>query len=283
MSHALTLTAVLFVVGAVFFASVVATQVFARSFGRYQERYLAESLTDLSDMFLFIEARQLGLVGLALMALGASLSLVLGPVVGIVGAALGLLSPPLLVRFYKQRRLENFDKQLPDALQTLAGAMRSGLTFRQAMAETAATSPAPLSQEFALFSREMQLGTSIDDALTHLGERVLSQELDLFVSAAQISLKVGGNMSEMFDGMSATVRERFRLEGRIRTLTAQGKLQGVIIGLMPILVWLGFDFFRPDLTRPMLHHWFGVGLIATVAVMELCGALVIRHIVRIEL
>ncbi len=279
----MTLLAALLLAGAVFFALVVASQVFLRSFGRYQERYLADSLTDLSDMFLFIEPYQLGLVGLGLMLLGAALGVVFGPVIGIVGAATGLLSPPLLVRFYKQRRLRAFDKQLSDALQATAGAMRSGLTFRQAMAEAATTSPPPLSQEFALFGRELQLGTPVEDALDHLGERVGSTELDLFVSSAQISLKVGGNMAEMLDRLAATVRERFRLENRIQTLTAQGKLQGIIIGIMPAFVWVGFDFFRPDLTRPMLHHWFGVAMISLVVLMEACGALVIRRIVRIEL
>jgi tight adherence protein B len=86
----------------------------------------------------------------------------------------------------------------------------------------------------------------------------------------------------MFDTVGATIRERFRIEGRIRSLTAQGRLQGIIMGIMPLIVWLGFDSVRPDLTRPMMQHWFGYAMVALVLVMELLGALFIRRIIAIK-
>ena len=93
---------------------------------------------------------------------------------------------------------------------------------------------------------------------------------------------LGGNLAEMLDTLSRTIRERFRIEGRIRSLTAQGKLQGIIMGLMPVLVWLAFDALRPDLTRPMMRHWFGYAMVGTVIVMELLGAFFIRRIIAIR-
>lgn len=265
-----------------FFVGIVAVNAFKDSFERYQQQYLASSIRDLSDMFLFIDRKKLGAIGLGLMMVGAAVGIFLGPVVGVLLAALGLLSPPILVRYYGQQRLDDLEKQLPDTLTAIAGAMRSGLTFRQAVAEAGNLAPTPMSQELGLFAREVQLGTPLDEALSRLAERTGSNEISLFVSSAQIALKVGGNLSEILEGLSTTLRERFRIEGRIRTLTAQGKLQGIIVGVMPIFVWLGFDFFRPDLTRPMMHHWFGFAMVGVIVVMELIGALLIRHIVRIE-
>ena len=138
----------------------------------------------------------------------------------------------------------------------------------------------------------LKFGTGQGQAGVHERQPlILDREAELAAVTAAITAATGGRGTLIVvrgpAGIGKTTILRAALaearERGIRTLTAQGKLQGIIIGLMPILVWVGFDFFRPDLTRPMLHHWFGAALIGTVAVMELFGALVIRHIVRIEL
>lgn len=277
------LLATLAVAGAAFFLFVVTQQIAARLYERFKDRYHVESLEQVTDMFIVIDDSQRRILSLATTVLFAALGLLVSPIAAILLGFAGAFGPTYYIRYLKQQRVEKFEHQLADALVAIAGAMRSGFTFRQAMTEVATNAHAPLGQEFKVFTREMQLGTSLDDALDHLAERVGSAELDLFVSASQIALKVGGNVAEMFDKLAATLRERFRLEGRIRTLTAQGKLQGVVIGLMPIFVWVGFDYFRPDLTRPMLQHWFGYAVILVIVAMELLGALVIRRIVQIEL
>jgi tight adherence protein B len=275
--------ATLCIAGSAFFLVVVTAQIFGRIVERYKDRYQVQSLEQVTDMFIVIDDGQRRILSAATTVLFGALGLLLSPIAAVVLAGVGALGPTLYIRYLKEQRVEKFEHQLADALVAIAGAMRSGFTFRQAMNEVAQNAHAPLGQEFKVFTREMQLGTSMDDALDHLAERVGSGELDLFVSASQIALKVGGNVAEMFDKLAATLRERFRLEGRIRTLTAQGKLQGVIIGMMPIFVWVGFDYFRPDLTRPMLQHWFGYAVILLIVVMEALGALVIRRIVQIEL
>ena len=146
----------------------------------------------------------------------------------------------------------------------------------------ARTANVPLSQEFALTVREVRMGTSQEDALENLAARVDSEDLALVVTAINTAKTVGGNMAEMLDTLSNTIRERFRIEGRIRALTAQGKLQGWIIGAMPALVWIAFDAVRPDLTRPMMHHWFGYSMVALVVVMELLGAFLIRRVIAVR-
>ncbi len=261
----------------------LAVETSRRAIAEYRRRYHVDSLEQLTDLFLVLSERQLRNAGAILGLCALAAGLFLSPVFAITFGIAGLVAPTLYVRRLRSQRLERFEHQLADALAAIAGAMRSGMTFRQAMGEVAQHAHAPLGQEFRVFVRELQLGTSLDDALNNLSERVGSQELELFVSAAQIALKVGGNVAEMFDKLAATLRDRFRIEGRIRTLTAQGKLQGVVIGLMPVIVWVGFDYFRPDLTRPMMEHWFGFAVVLTIITMEVLGALVIRRIVQIEI
>ncbi|MEO1173711.1 MAG: type II secretion system F family protein [Myxococcota bacterium] len=234
-------------------------------------------------MFFFVGPRQLVVLTFAVTALGAALGLLLfGPVVTVVLIGFGVASPTLLVSFYRLQRIADFERQLVDALGSMAAAMRAGMTFQQAMEELSRTANAPLSQEFGLTVREIRLGAKTEEALDNLSRRVGSDDLQLVVTAVNTARSLGGNLAEIFDRISKTIRERFRIEGRIRALTAQGRMQGIVIGAMPVLVWLAFDAIRPDLTRPMMSHWFGYSMIGLVVVMEGLGALFIRRVVQVR-
>lgn len=275
---------IIFSAAGIFFLITVILSVLQRAYEQYEDRYLAKHITDLSEMFVFVGPSQLVVLTLAVTAIGTSVGLLLfGPVFTIILVSAGLLFPTLLVRFYRIRRIKMFERQLVDALVGTASAFRAGMTLYQTMEEVARTTSPPLSQEFALTVREVRLGKTTEEALENLANRVASDDLALVVTAINTSRSIGGNMAEMLDTISDTIRERFRIEGRIRSLTAQGRLQGLIIGLMPLLVWIGFDMVRPDLTRPMLGHWFGYVMILTVIVMEVLGAFFIRRIVAIKI
>jgi tight adherence protein B len=234
-------------------------------------------------MFFFIGPQQLLILTIAVTTISAALGLLLlGPIFTVIICICGLLTPTLLVRFYRARRVKMFERQLVDALVGMASAFRAGMTFYQAMDEIAKTARAPLAQEFALTVREMRVGVGTEEALESLSGRVESDDLRIVVTSVNTARAVGGNMAEMFDTVSRTIRERFRIEGRIRSLTAQGRLQGIIMGLMPVLVWMAFDSLRPDLTRPMMQHWFGYFIVGCVIVMEALGAFFIRRIIAIK-
>lgn len=274
---------VIFTAGAVFFLGTLVASVLSRAFEEYKERYLAKQVSDLSEMFFFVGPEQLVILTLAVTAIGAALGFLLfGPVLTVVLTLLGFATPTLLVGFYRVRRVKLFERQLVDALVGIASAFRAGMTLYQAMEEVAKSANAPLSQEFALTVREVRLGKSQEEALENLAARVDSEDLALVVTAINTAKLVGGNMAEMLDTLSNTIRERFRIEGRIKSLTAQGKLQGIIIGAMPLVVWVGFDWVRPDLTRPMMQHWFGYAMVALVVVMELVGAFLIRKVIAVR-
>lgn len=268
--------------GAVFVIALAAALVLARGWQRYRRAYLERTASDLASMFLFVDARQLLALTIVVTTLAAAVGVALGPVVTLGLSAAGLATPTVVVRVYRARRVRRFDRQLALALDSLSAALRSGLSLPQALDEVARGAQSPLAQELRLTVREVRLGTPTERALEALAARVGSEELELVVTSINTVRGLGGNLSELFDTLAATLRERFRIEGRIKALTAQGKLQGSIVGALPVAVWLAFDAVRPDLTRPMMGHWFGAAVVALVLVLELLGAVVIRRIVAIR-
>lgn len=274
----------LLVTGSVFFFSLVIFSVLSKAYEQYQERYVAKSMNDLSDMFLFIDARQMLILNIACMCLLGILSyIVFNPILAVLATVFGFFLPMLLVKHYRKRRIKKFNVQLVDALQAMANAFKAGLTFPQAIEHVAREAMPPLSQEFGLFVKEVKLGVPLEEALVNMGRRVGSDDLELVVVSTNIARQLGGNMAEMFETISTVIRERFRLEGKIDALTSQGKLQGWIVAAMPAVLGLVLNYMRPDLMEPMMNHIFGYILVTIIAIMEIMGILIIRRIVNIDI
>jgi tight adherence protein B len=204
------------------------------------------------------------------------------PIMALVMFVFGFFMPMLLVRYYRTRRIKKFNVQLVDALQAMANAFKAGLTFPQAIEHVSREAMAPLQQEFGLFVKEVKLGVPLEEALVNMAKRVGSDDLELTVVSTNIARQLGGNMAEMFETISATIRERFRLEGKIDALTSQGKLQGWIVASMPLVLGLVLNNMRPDLMEPMMNHWFGYVLVGIVGIMEALGIFMIRRIVNVN-
>lgn len=274
----------LLVTGSVFFFSLVIFGVLSKAYEQYQERYVVKSMNDLSDMFLFIDPRQMLVLNIACMCLLGILSWVLfNPLLAVGATIFGFFLPMILVKYYRKRRIKKFNVQLVDALQAMANAFKAGLTFPQAIEHVAREAFPPLSQEFGLFVKEVKLGVPLEEALINMGKRVGSEDLELVVISTNIARALGGNMAEMFETVSNTIRERFRLEGKIDALTSQGRLQGWIVASMPLVLGLVLNQMRPDLMGPMLDHIFGYILVVLIAIMEALGIFIIRRIVNIDI
>jgi tight adherence protein B len=274
----------LLVTGSVFFFSLVIFTVLAKAYEQYQERYVAKSMNDLSDMFLFIDPRQMLVLNVASMCLLGILSYILFNPILCVGATIfGFFLPMLMVKHYRKRRIKKFNVQLVDALQAMANAFKAGLTFPQAIEHVSREAQPPLSQEFGLFVKEVKLGVPLEEALVNMAKRVGSDDLELVVVSTNIARQLGGNMAEMFETISTVIRERFRLEGKIDALTSQGKLQGWIVAAMPAVLGMVLNSMRPDLMEPMMNHLFGYILVTLIAIMEVLGILIIRRIVNIDI
>lgn len=274
----------LLVTGSVFFFSLVIFSVLSKAYEQYQERYVAKSMNDLSDMFLFIDPRQMLILNIACMCLLGILSyIIFNPILAVVATVFGFFLPMLMVKHYRKRRIKKFNVQLVDALQAMANAFKAGLTFPQAIEHVAREALPPLSQEFGLFVKEVKLGVPLEEALINMGRRVGSDDLELVVVSTNIARQLGGNMAEMFETISTVIRERFRLEGKIDALTSQGKLQGWIVAAMPGVLGMVLNYMRPDLMEPMMDHIFGWILVIIIAIMEVMGILIIRRIVNIDI
>ena len=195
---------------------------------------------------------------------------------------LGFFAPLLSTRFYRSRRIRCFDGQLTEGLQQMANALRAGLTFQQSVEQVGKESQPPLRQELGLFTKEVKLGVPIEEALVNLASRVGSEDLELVATSTNIARQLGGNMAEMFETIAGTIRERFRLEGKIRALTSQGKLQGLIVASLPLWVGLFLDWYRPDLMEPMFEHAYGYVLVCAIVLLEAIGFVLVRKIVTID-
>ena len=267
----------------VFFFALLVLGVLQRAFEQYKERYVVKSMNDLSDMFLFVEPGQVLLLNISALVVAAGLGFMLGGAFfsAMAGVA-GFFAPLAAIRYYRARRINRFNTQLVEALQQMANALRAGLTFTQALDQIGRESGAPLRQEFGLFTKEVKLGVPIEEALTNMARRVGSEDLELVATSTNIARQLGGNMAEMFKVISATIRERFRLEGKIKALTSQGKMQGWIVASLPLWIGLFFNFYRPDLMEPMFEKAFGYILVCAIILLEATGFVLIRKIVNID-
>jgi len=274
---------------AVFACVTLAGYLMARSstvfWGRYQDAFTEQARFNLADMFMFMDTRNLFRFNVVAMVL---LPVVLWLVTGnplLAGAVLVLIFvlPKKAYAWMRQRRLDRIQGQLPDGLMMIAGSMRAGLGFTPALESLARDIEPPLAQEFALVLREQRMGVKLDDALTHFHERVPVQDVALFVSAVSISREVGGNLAEILASLSDTLRRRQIMEGKVKSLTAQGRLQGIVMAMMPAGLVAFLTFAYPDTMRAMYHTPIGWVVIATCAVMEYLGYRMCRKIMSIDI
>ena len=186
------------------------------------------------------------------------------------------------LKFRQRRRMRKFNAQLGDTILLLSNALKAGHSFAQALSSVAKNAAPPISEEFGRATREIALGISVDDALNHMVERNKSEDFDLLVTAVQIQRVVGGNLAEILDTIAFTIRERIRIQGEIRTITAQARASGWIITILPfglagVLALISPGYFGPFLSDPLGHVLIGLGIVS-VAI----GAAAIQKIVKIE-
>ncbi len=201
----------------------------------------------------------------------------------VVGAGVGLFAPNFYVGFKKGRRIKAFDNQLGDTLNLLVNALRSGYSVLQAMEAVAKELPPPMSVEFRRVVQEIQLGLPMETALDHLLNRISSEDLDLVITAINIQREVGGNLAEILDVISHTIRERIRIKGEIAVLTSQGMATGWAITMMPFaLGGILYIVNRPYISELFTNGICGWALIALSLIMIAVGGLIIKKIVSIE-
>jgi len=186
------------------------------------------------------------------------------------------------VIYRKSARMKAFAREFPDALDLLVSALKAGLSFSAAMQIASEESPDPVRGEFAVTVEEQALGIDFREAMINLTRRVDSLDLRFFVTAVLLQRDTGGNLAEILHNTSVLLRDRFRVLGDIQTFTAQGRMTGAILSLLPVFMALFMLTTAPDYFRPMIESHPGRVALVVAGSMQLMGMLVIRQIVKIR-
>lgn len=221
----------------------------------------------------------------ALIGLAAPLSTLLGrAMLALILMLAGIYGPRIWVTQRRKARSRKFNDQLPDMINLMAGALRTGYAFMQALELVSREGPEPSRQEFARVVQEVGIGLSPEEALTHLVDRMQSEDLNLLVTAVNVQREVGGNLVEVLEVIATTIRERIKLIGEVGVLTAQQQLSGYIIAGLPVGLALLLFIISPTYMLGMFTetHWFGFAIVSCSGVMVLAGLLIIRRIVDIK-
>jgi tight adherence protein B len=240
----------------------------------------------------FLAIRAAAIVGIpvALFLLGSTVMPTLGnPIIWLVGAVVGWWLPRFWLNRRKGKRLKAFNGNLADTITLIANSLRSGASFLQAIEMVVRETQPPISTEFGRVIREVNLGLPFEQALANLVRRVRSDDLELMTTAISIQHQVGGNLAEILDSIAFTIRERVRIKGEIKTLTAQQRMSGYVvaglpIGLVGILMVIAPKFMDPMFQKPpaMMGLPMGVIILAIGGIMMGVGFILIRRIVDIE-
>jgi tight adherence protein B len=255
-----------------------------RGLARHRERTTRQTHASLTELFLFVDAELL-YIAAALFALVVTLCCWLAThhvAIGIACGAASAILPTGIIHVLRKRRRSLLQRQLPDALLMLAGALRAGASLSTALQDVGSELPKPMSQEFSLMVREQRLGADMDRTLRQLAERINLSSVSLAVAAMRIAHESGGGLAEALERAAATLRSQLALESKIGALTAQGKLQAVIVGMLPLLLLVVLFKMEPQEMSLLLSTRAGWASILVMVAFESMGIFVIRRIVRID-
>ena len=189
----------------------------------------------------------------------------------------------LYVQFKAKRRMKQFTNQLGDAIAMMSNAIKSGFTFQQAMDIVAKEIKGPISEEFVRALNEIQLGVTLEEALEGICQRVKDDDFEMVAMSVVIQRQVGGNLSQILDTVGETIRDRIKLKGEIKTLTAEGVISGWAIAILPIGVAVVCTAMNPNHFDEMLNSQYGKYIIALCLASEFIGGMVIRYIINVKI
>lgn len=201
----------------------------------------------------------------------------------LAGALAGSWLPELHVERTLQKRLRQFGAQLPEALVVIANSLRSGYSFLQAVDVASNELADPIAAEFRQLVKETQVDIPLEDALANLLSRVPSQELQLVVTAVLIQRQAGGNLANLLDQVSDTLRQRIRFQGEVKAMTAQGRMSGWIVAALPVALGMFMYVVNPEYIGLLFQEPLGKAMLGASAVLEVIGMVIIRRMVQIEL
>jgi len=250
----------------------------------YKETFTSTASSNMSDMFMSFDANQMFMINLGAIVVLPLLTWLLTMDIPATLGMLGLiiLLPSFFYRSMRKQRLKRFEAQLPDGLVMISGAMRAGASLNIALESLVKEQPAPLSQEFELFLKEQRLGVEFEESLKKMEQRIPLPDFSMLVTALLINREVGGNLAETMETLGETLRRKGMMEGKIQSLTAQGKLQGIVMTGLPVLLGVLLNFIEPEAMSKLWTTNIGYMVLVVIVIMEMLGYFMIRKITSID-
>jgi tight adherence protein B len=273
-------------------ASAVQTSVLRESESSSALDSLLNSLPQVQDLKVLLEQADLNWTPGTFLTISAGLAAALAAsafilsqsaIPTVLSALAGLAFPFMYARRLKKRRIRRFEEQFPEAIDLLGRSIRAGHAFPTGLKVVAEESEDPVGAEFQQIFDEQKFGLPLEDSLLGLADRIDLVDVRIFVTAILIQREVGGNLAEILDKISYTIRERFTLQRQIRVFTAQGRLTGYILAALPILLGMAITALNPMYMAILFEEPIGKVLIAAAAVLQFLGFILIRRIIDIEI
>lgn len=203
-------------------------------------------------------------------------------IIAIVFLPIGFIIPDLIIGIKKSKRMAKLNSQLPESLNIISNGLRAGFSFIQAIGIVINEISGPITEEFNKVLRDNVLGKPMEEALTNMSERTDDEDLDMVITALIIQRQVGGNLAEVLDTISETIRERVRIRGEIKTLTAQGRISGVIVSLLPFVLAVVLSIMSPGYLDGLFTNFIGKIMVIIGVIMQLIGIFIMTKLVNIK-
>lgn len=258
---------------------------FLARFHRLQEKKVNAAEKKLDVMFIQVKREKLFLfytLTPLLLGAGAFLFFKNLPFV-LIGVAIGFLLPTLAIRYLQVQRKSRFAAQLVDAIMVISSALKGGLSLLQAIEVLVEEMPAPISEEFGLIIRENKMGVPLEESFKHLSERMQTEELQLVINSILVARETGGDLTKVLSRLCTTIRDNYKLKDSVKTLTTQGKLQGLIMSILPFIFVFWVSAFNRSHFDIMLESETGRMLLVAAVILQLVGMVLIKKFSTIKI
>ena len=282
----------------VLLAVTLATLVIIDSFiyisTRYKERYLKEAAVELDDVLLQMPAGRIFDLSLAISAFCCFMAIIifgaasdgfswmkaigLGSIIAVVTFPM----PRLILRYLRIKRLAKFNEQLEDALGGMSSSLKAGFSINQALESIADENRPPISIEFRLLVQELRLGVPLEEALNNMCKRIESEDFELVAVAIITARQTGGELTAVLERLASVIRERLRIYRKVSALTAQGRLQAIVIGIMPFALMFMMSYIVPDAMNAFFNSMIGIISCVVATILVIVGFLSIKKITSIK-
>lgn len=261
-----------------------AARIFLDAMHAYEQTYVEKTSRTLTGMFIFMDPQRLFVLNMAVTIISMLLTFCMtnNILIILMIGAFCFLMPKFWIYIQKKIRTSKFESQLVDTLVMMSSALRSGMNVFQAIELIEKEQASPTSQEFSLVLREYKVGVHLEQALENLAGRVKLDDLTIWVVCMNIVLEAGGNLTEMLDTLAEVIRERKKLDLKIKSATAQGKLQALIVTLLPTGLGVMMYWMDKVMMMRMFNTTLGIVLIGVMVTLQISGFMMIRKITTLE-